>query len=266
MDSRGDPGDVSVDLDEDRRTIGIIVPLEKTKDGTPQKLSHPPAYFRLHREFDRTGTFNLGMDVGIVAGNSNAKPFIMEPDTEYLVGFATLTIDDPHSNDDTVPDDVVARHLPPLTSWDWMRDEIDRMGPETKARFRTMPAPDKGQKASFLVGSCRYPGVLWKIKNADRIFGPMSREVADKLVKCVLMIGDQIYADEFNRVIPVGRADTAAEFQDRYLQAFSSTNMSRLLRTVPNYMILDDHEIEDNWTQDRLRSKSLLFNLAIGAT
>ena len=57
------------------------------------------------------------------------------------------------------------------------------------------------------------------------------------------------------------------EFQERYVTAFGSLNMRRLLRSVPNYMILDDHEIEDNWTQDRLRdaSKHRLFNLAIGA-
>src|SRR5215467_9792050 len=80
----GDPGDAGIDLDEDRRTIGIIIPLEKAKTGKPQKINHPPAYFRLHREFDRTGTFNLGVDAGIAPENFNAKPFVMEPDTEYL--------------------------------------------------------------------------------------------------------------------------------------------------------------------------------------
>jgi alkaline phosphatase D len=30
-------------------------------------------------------------------------------------------------------------------------------------------------------------------------------------------------------------------------------------------MILDDHEIEDNWTQDRIEKKRFLFNLAIGS-
>jgi hypothetical protein len=62
-------------------------------------------------------------------------------------------------------------------------------------------------------------------------------------------LGDQIYADELNRMLPIGRADTETEFQERYSTAFSSPNMRRLLRSVPNYMILDDHEIEDNWTQ-----------------
>ena len=47
--------------------------------------------------------------------------------------------------------------------------------------------------------------------------------------------------------------------------AFGSTNIRRLLRSVPQYMILGDHEIEDNWPQDRIaedRNKRVLFTLA----
>ena len=72
----------------------------------------------------------------------------------------------------------------------------------------------------------------------------------------------------FNRMIPIGLADTFEEFQDRYHDAFGSPNIRNLLRSVPQYMILDDHEIEDNWSQDRIandREKRVLFNLAIGA-
>jgi len=90
----------------------------------------------------------------------------------------------------------------------------------------------------------------------------------------VLMAGDQIYADMLNRHIPIGLADTFEEFQERYLTAFGSLHMRRLLRTVPTYMILDDHEIEDNWTQDRAgeahgmnssSAKRKIFNWAMNA-
>ncbi len=78
---------------------------------------------------------------------------------------------------------------------------------------------------------------------------------------------DEIYADMLNRHIPIGLADTFEEFQERYHSAFGSPRMRRLLRQLPTYMILDDHEIEDNWTQDRIhsREKLLLFNIAITA-
>src|SRR3546814_20501808 len=69
------------------------------------------------------------------------------------------------------------------------------------------------------------------------------------------------------RQVPLGLADTFEEFQERYHTAFGSRNMRRLLSRVPTYMILDDHEIEDNWTQDRLGKavSRKVFHLALGA-
>jgi len=70
-----------------------------------------------------------------------------------------------------------------------------------------------------------------------------------------------------NRNVPVLLADTYEEFQDRYRSAYDAKNRRRLLRNVPHYMILDDHEIEDNWSQDRISEspKRKLFQIAIGA-
>ena len=269
----GDPGDQDHELSADRRTLGVIAVL-KIGD---QPVNGSLAYFRLHREFDRTGTFNLGVDVTLGKSPDNPDPakrdtpFVLQPDQEYCVGLGTLTIDDPFGDDENVSDDTLLGRLPPLAQW--MIDELrDEMPDEAKAIFRTFPASAApADQLGFVVGSCRYPGLLWKIKLADRIFGPIADQLVDPQygppTRFVLMVGDQIYADTLNRAIPIGRADTDTEFQERYVTAFSSLNMRRLLRSVPNYMILDDHEIEDNWTQDRLHTeaKHRLFNLAIGA-
>ena len=56
-----------------------------------------------------------------------------------------------------------------------------------------------------------------------------------------------------NRHVPTGLADNFEEFQSRYVNAFGSPHMRELLSHFPHYMILDDHEIEDNWRQDRIR-------------
>ena len=108
-----------------------------------------------------------------------------------------------------------------------------------------------------------------EVKDADRIFGAMVRQFDarnSEPPRFTLMVGDQIYADMLN-ALPVGRADTYQEFQERYHTAFSSPNMRNLLRTAPSYMILDDHEIADNWTQDRLKKEKerALYNYAFGA-
>ncbi|HET6492199.1 MAG TPA: alkaline phosphatase D family protein [Burkholderiales bacterium] len=276
-----DPADKSVDLDENRRTVGVI----GFVSANGKKITDA-WYFRLQREFDRTGTFVLGKDVqlGFYAADYAARglpvpakppkqaiPASLDPDTEYTVRCGTLTIDDPLPNAENLSDfDLVAR----LPNIDNIKHELLRFdASRCEATFRTFPGPDTiADDMAFLLGSCRYPGLLWKIKEADRIFGPMQIHFAagnpyGTRARFTMMCGDQIYADLLNRVVPILRADTFAEFQQRYLTAYGAPNLRQLLRTSTTYMILDDHEIEDNWTQDRLHDdgKHQLFNVAIGA-
>jgi alkaline phosphatase D len=274
-----DPLDKGADLAAPRRTLGVIAVDEE--DGTP--VNAPAVYyFRLHREFDRTGTFNLGEEIGIArnwAPDKQAK-LSLKAGTKYKVVVGTLTLDDPFPDDENVPDDELAARLPESSVWrEDLRKLRDRDEDRCTATFTTFPdtGNDTAETMSFIVGSCRYPGLLWKTKEADRIFGPLCSEAlglvegADgaprRPAEFVIMVGDQIYADMLNRHVPIKLADTFEEFQERYLTAFGSPNMKTLLSRVPTYMILDDHEIEDNWTQDRVRKMESrrVFNLAIGA-
>ena len=275
----GDPGDHRADLDEDRRTVGVIGIVRDNGIGEAW-------YFRLNREFDRTGTFRLGFDVQLgffpqdFAEQGKAAPDSLPagvasapltPDTDYVVRVGTLTLDDPTPNAARMPDWKLITLLPDIGA---IKGDLLELDPEqSEARFRTFPA--SGTPATslcFLLGSCRYPGLLWKIKEADRIFGPMrahfeSDNPFGEPARFTMMCGDQVYADALNRHVPLLRADTYAEFQERYLTAFGAPNLRRLLRTSTTYMILDDHEIEDNWTQDRINDAGAhqLFNLAISA-
>jgi alkaline phosphatase D len=251
--------------------------LQKKQAGKPHGDLPQLYYFRLHREYDRTGTFCFGED-SCITGLASAK---LKPETHYMALFGTLVIDDPFGDDRNVSDHRLADKLPDPSVW--TADLLDLMAPGCTASFRTLTAAAKPPgPLNFLLGSCRYPGVLWKAKEADVIFGPLRNEAlglgrrqddpVDKQVPrdpahFVLMVGDQIYADMMNRHVPLGLADTFEEFQERYHTAFGSRNMRRLLRQVPTYMILDDHEIEDNWSQDRLTKAASrkVFHLAIGA-
>jgi alkaline phosphatase D len=271
----GDPEDEGAELNSERRTIGVVGVIE-TRRGKDEVVY--AGYFRLHREFDRTGTFCLGHDVSLGGhavdmrpGDTPDKPYALKPDTPYRVRLGSLSIDDPMRDDASISDRELRDRLPEIGNIGPQLLELDAK--DCEVTIRTFPDGARPPAASlgFLLGSCRYPGVMWKIKEADRIFGPMlahasPSEYGDP-VRFTLMVGDQIYADKLNRMLPVSLADTYAEFQERYLTAFGSRNMRKLLRTLPTYMTLDDHEIEDNWHQDRLKdsSKSRLFNLAIGA-
>ncbi len=273
-----DPADKGADLADDRRTIGVLTVIAAAgKDLPPDERS--VFYFRLRREYDRTGAFNLGADKSL---GDRGDPSPLTPDTAYRVRMGTIALDDPLPNDRDMEGAELARRLPPPSAWS---GDFDRLPAETsEANFRTFgPEGAIGPQMSFLLGSCRYPGILWKQRESDQIFGPMFRDHVEKPppglgepapikpalgpVRFVLMMGDQIYADLFNRMVPIGRADTFEEFQQRYHAAFGSMSLRRLMRQVPTYMILDDHEIEDNWTQDRIRGAAgrSLFLQAIGA-
>jgi len=256
----GDPV-VKLKESESRRTIGVIGVYNKEKDAV---LPENVYYFRLRREYDRTGTFNLGQDVSLwMHEGVKGKAYDLKPDTNYKVRMSTLTLDDSIDNDLEVTSEYLAKRLPDPGVWASALSQKSELYGE--ANFRTAIEPKQNEKlpVSFFLGSCRYPGMMWKRKEADRIFGPMAAMNDD--VDFALMVGDQIYADLYNRLIPVGLANTYEEFQERYRTAFSSPNMSALLSRVPTYMTLDDHEIEDNWTQDRIKKseKRTLFNLAI---
>jgi alkaline phosphatase D len=254
--------------------VGVIA---LVKDPRGKAKIEKGYYFRLQREFDRTGTFVMGKDVTLGRHESDGippklrdVPDVLSPDTFYAVRVGTLSIDDPMPDDESLSDVELDARLPSIENIAPMLLQLP--ADRCEATFRTFPREDAvAASLSFLIGSCRYPGLLWKVKEADRIFGPMSVHLRDSVhgpaARFTVMVGDQIYADTLNRFIPVGLADTYEEFQERYQTALGSANMRELLRQAPTYMTLDDHEIEDNWSQDRLKdgAKHRLFNLALGA-
>lgn len=212
------------------RTVGVAA----LYDGGGHYVTNSACYFRLHRKHDRTGIADF---TGLQA------------DTPYIVRVASLTLDS--SNSTAILDDqeVYAR-LPRPEDW---RSELEKLPvAESLASFTTYPlSADKG--LSFIFGSCRFPGLLWASKKSDRIFGAILEQFgAANAPRFLIMNGDQIYADKISRKIPFFRADTQAEYRERYLTAFTTPHMRALLRAVPSYMILDDHEIEDDWNVGRL--------------
>lgn len=262
---RGAAGNEGADVNAHRRTVGVIAITYENGRRPKRKRVY---YFRLRREFDRTGTFTLGEEVGLKPRDNTPIP--LKPETEYRVRVGTLHIDDPSPELDSMSHEELAERLPDAMVW---FDDLENLDPEqSEARFTTFPVPGTSHSPiSMLLGSCRYPGLLWKAKHSDAIFEPLLAEARGREgrppVNMVMMVGDQIYADMLNRHVPLGLADTFEEFQERYHSAFGSRHMRKLLRHVPTYMILDDHEIEDNWSQDRIRraESRRVFNLAINA-
>ena len=76
------------------------------------------------------------------------------------------------------------------------------------------------------------------------------------------MVGDQIYADDLNFLAPDNQVD---EFLSRYRKVFGQKHIRELMSRLPTYMTLDDHEISNDWDQDRVKKEGDLFAAAIHA-
>jgi alkaline phosphatase D len=120
----------------------------------------------------------------------------------------------------------------------------------TAGAFRSARPPGSPE-LSFVFGSCRSPGpseeeIAGLGNRGDRIFDTIYEQADSTPTDLLLMVGDQIYAD-------VRRdARTFEEYCATYRDAFTQPGLRRLMARVPTYMTLDDHELADNWSMDKL--------------
>ena len=120
----------------------------------------------------------------------------------------------------------------------------------------------------YIVGSCRYlrmtAGVPSLPHRGDRIFASIN-DLAQRSttpINALMMTGDQVYIDDLNIIAPDREYK---EILSKYRTAFSQPHIARLMSGIPTYMILDDHEIEDNWPANKGRHDDHLYNNAIAA-
>lgn len=115
-------------------------------------------------------------------------------------------------------------------------------------RFRTPGRQQPG--ASFAFGSCHLP-ILTGTPDQPSEEATRSLELWQRLAdrrdfEALLLIGDQIYGDE----IDTKWADTDDWFTlyvRRYRQLWAYRPVREVLRTTPTYMILDDHDVKDDF-------------------
>lgn len=155
----------------------------------------------------------------------------------------------------------IVTELAPSTSYDYEIGHFFSDGEMEDARFAdsdwtdasrggfTTASDDAKAARSIVVGSCRY---LLKTfigsffdDRGDKTFRSICTQIdGGRATHQLLMIGDQIYADDLNVLNPDKTVD---QFFRRYREAFTQPHIRRLMSLVPTYMTLDDHEIEDNW-------------------
>ncbi|WP_202369947.1 alkaline phosphatase D family protein [Pseudomonas sp. MWU318] len=145
--------------------------------------------------------------------------------------------------------------------------ELPLQWPREIYRLRTRSSQALQPKA-YIVGSCRYlrmtAGVPVLPRLGDRIFASINQliEGAQPPISATLMTGDQIYVDDLNVFAPDREYK---EILRKYRTAFSQPNIQRLMSGTATYMILDDHEIEDNWPANASKSDQALYRNAMAA-
>jgi len=145
--------------------------------------------------------------------------------------------------------------------------ELPLQWPRELYRFRT-PSSKATLPRAYAVGSCRYLRMTAGVPSAphlgDTIFASITELArrAEPPISAMLMTGDQIYVDDLNIIAPDREYK---EITAKYRAAFSQPGITELMSSVPTYMILDDHEIEDNWPANASKSDAELYRNAMTA-
>jgi alkaline phosphatase D len=110
--------------------------------------------------------------------------------------------------------------------------------------FTTFPPPGERASFAFAFGSCFRP----EGEQGGQIFRAIAGRQRKDDLRFILLIGDQIYADDY-AYNGIGRIATSlADYRAVYAYTFARPPFRNLLASLPAFMILDDHEVDDDWT------------------
>ena len=101
---------------------------------------------------------------------------------------------------------------------------------------------------NFALGSCQYPGGLLDKSLAYKSYQQLNELLdSDTAQKPTFMtlLGDQIYADATAGLLdPSTRFD---QYSRPYLKLYQQGQVRSVMRKLPSFNMLDDHELIDNW-------------------
>lgn len=110
-------------------------------------------------------------------------------------------------------------------------------------------ASGPGAKLRFLLGSCNLHS-LGPILDPEPVFKRLVELAEAERPAFMIHAGDQVYGDA---PLPPPLGVTHQWWRDKYLDAWGTPSTRKLLSTLPHYMVLDDHEIVNNFSNDMAR-------------
>ena len=117
---------------------------------------------------------------------------------------------------------------------------------ECDGRFTTFPAEDSAGRLKFLLGSCNLHS-LGPISRPAPAYRRLTSIALSEKAGFMIHCGDQIYYD-----VPIPhKPPSIEEYREKYLDAWNDSRATRkFLTLLPHYMILDDHEMINNFAND----------------
>lgn len=116
----------------------------------------------------------------------------------------------------------------------------------------TIQGPAAGEGLCFIAGCCRHPGLACEDTRSDASLARVSDHLLQAPLRpaFMLMLGDQIYADATAGVMD--RPSAIEKIALGHRRAFATSGFLGLTSSLPTYMVIDDHEIADNWSRDQV--------------
>ena len=143
--------------------------------------------------------------------------------------------------------------------------------PEPDSRFPPSVIRTRGPRTAdrlrVIFGSCRYPKTgdaklddKLGLDALDCYSGRLTTAPVEEWPDAVILLGDQVYADELTpearrhlagrRAVgqrPADEVVTFAEYEGLYRHTWGDPEIRWILSTLPIAMIFDDHDIRDDW-------------------
>lgn len=109
--------------------------------------------------------------------------------------------------------------------------------------------PAAADTTAFLLGSCQYPAGFFDEPVAYEGYRRVEESLRTNtglVPRFAVLTGDQVYVDPTAGLYDPSAKDDP-EHQKPYERWLRQRQVRNVLRRIPSFMLLDDHEIEDNW-------------------
>jgi len=120
-------------------------------------------------------------------------------------------------------------------------------GTVVRGLCKTLPV--QADSFNFLLASCH---LCFGTERSSPEFGRINWVAGQEQSRFMIGCGDQIYIDTIFPGLGVKSRD---DYRQRYEQTWASPEVAQVFGTLPQYMIVDDHEIYNNFVNANLNSR-----------